>query len=273
MSDKENQESTVGKSSRTPVKHAMYNTVLGSMVGALSTGKTPCAKVLLVVDLCAGDGADTQGELSSSPSITRHHLEFKLPPDKQVARTAIFYEKDIATFSRLRERHGDCPQITLINQDSREFSLDPVYAKNNASVLIYADPNNVDQLPLTKKLMDSLTPTTLFMITMGCNAGGLKRLTYEHRAKWFDMAMMIIDWVKPWQDLCLFSLNNDKSQWAYILIIPNKWSEDFTKKMKVKAGKIWKSGMTATSFRRDGKSNLENKLDELFLTQKEKEAL
>ena len=273
MSDKENQQSTVGKSSRTPVKHTIYRTLLGSMIGALSTGKTPCAKVFLVVDLCAGDGADTQGELSSSPSITRHHLEFKLPLGREVARTAIFYEKDIATFSRLRERHGDCPQITLVNQDSREFTLDPVYAKNNASVLIYADPNNVDQLPINKKLMDGLTPTTLFMITMGCNAGGLKRLTYEHREKWFDMAKMIIDSVKPWQDLCLFSLNNDKSQWAYILIIPNKWSEDLIKKLKVKSGKIWKNGATATSLRRDGKSNLENKFDELFLTQKEKEAL
>lgn len=273
MSDKENQESTVGKSSRTPYKHWLLRRIMGMAIGAQSTGKTPCSNIFIAVDLCAGDGADTQGELSSSPSIIRHHLTPDLSTTVQLTKTAIFYEKDIATFSRLRARHGDCPQITLINQDSRELPLEMVHAKNNASVFIYADPNNVDQLPITKKLMDGLTATTLFMITMGCNAAGLKRLTYEHREKWFHMAKMIIDSVKPWHDLCLFSLNNDKSQWAYILIIPDKWSEKFTKKAKTNGDKMWRGGVTTTSLRRDGKSNLENKLDELFLTQKEKEAL
>jgi hypothetical protein len=60
----------VGKSSRTPYKHWLYKSMLGKMIGAASTGKSPCNGTIKVLDMCAGDGVETNGDPLSSSLAT-----------------------------------------------------------------------------------------------------------------------------------------------------------------------------------------------------------
>lgn len=258
---------SVGTSSRTPLKHRLLDTLIGKIIGAQCSGRTPCNYTFLAVDLCAGDGADTMGEGSSSPAIIRKHMmDYR---GNKLTRSAIFYEKDTATFKRLSDRHADCSRITLYNADSRLMPLSTVHDRGNDSVFIYADPNNIDQLPITRELMRGLTPYTLFLITLGCNVAGLKRVSIEHRREWIKMADMIVQSIKSFHDIILVTLNKDSSQWAYLMIIPLAWSKDYIEVVKKIGDKNWTGGVTAISMKHDGLQPLNSKFEELFLTTEE----
>lgn len=258
---------SVGTSSRTPLKHRLLDTLIGKIIGAQCSGRTPCNYTFLAVDLCAGDGADTMGEGSSSPAIIRKHMmDYR---GNKLTRSAIFYEKDTATFKRLSDRHADCSRITLYNADSRLMPLSTVHDRGNDSVFIYADPNNIDQLPITRELMRGLTPYTLFLITLGCNVAGLKRVSIEHRREWIKMADMIVQSIKSHHDIILVTLNKDSSQWAYLMIIPLAWSKDYIEVVKKIGDKNWTGGVTAISMKHDGLQPLNSKFEELFLTTEE----
>ena len=258
---------SVGTSSRTPLKHKLLDKLMGKIIGAQCSGHTPCSKNFLAIDLCAGDGADTMGEGSSSPAIIRKHLmDYR---GNKLNRSAIFYEKDAATFKRLSDRHADCSRITLYNEDSRMMPLSTVHDRGTDSVFIYADPNNIDQLPITPELMKSITPYTLFLITLGCNVAGLKRVSIDHRAEWVKMAAMIVQSVNSFHDIILVTLNKDSSQWAYLMIIPLAWSKDYIEVVKKIGDKNWTGGVTAISMKHDGYQSLWDKFRELFLTTEE----
>jgi len=267
LDDTRGRTKSVGTSSRTPFKHKLLDTLIGKIIGAQCSGRTPCNNNFLAVDLCAGDGADTMGEGSSSPAIIRKHLmDYR---GNKLNRSAILYEKDTATFKRLSDRHADCSKMTLINEDSRLMPLSTVHDRGNDSVFIYADPNNIDQLPITRELMDGITPYTLFLITIGCNVAGLKRVPIDHRSKWFAMAAMIRQSIKPYHDLLLISLNNDSSQWAYLVVLPHKWSREYMQSVQKLGDKMWTSGVTVLSMMHHGDRSLWDKYKELFLTTEE----
>jgi hypothetical protein len=258
---------SVGTSSRTPLKHRLLDTLMGKIIGAQCSRRTPCNENFLAVDLCAGDGADTIGEGSSSPAIIRKHMmDYR---GNKLNRSAIFYEKDTATFKRLSDRHADCSRITLYNADSRLMPLSTVHDRGKDSVFIYADPNNIDQLPITRELMRGLSPYTLFLITLGCNVAGLKRVSIEHRREWIKMADMIVQSIKSFHDIILVTLNKDSSQWAYLMIIPLVWSKDYIEVVKKIGDKNWTGGVTAISMKHDGLQALNLKFEELFLTTQE----
>ena len=264
-----NRPTTVGSSSRTPFKHYLLNSFIGKIIGAQSTGKTPCSNKFLVVDMCAGDGADIQGERKSSPSIIRHHLSTPTRGKQVVYRRGIFFEKDQATCKRLSERHGDCPLITIHHDDARNMPLSTVHGRGKDGILIYADPNNIDQLPITAELMTGLSSTTLMLITLGCNVGGLKRIPFESRVKWIQMAMMVLKSIGQWHDLGLITLNKDASQWAYMVIIPSKWSAEYLD-LATKAGvKHWPAGVSTYSLRSIGDQAFMLRVIELFQTNEE----
>lgn len=271
LDDTRGRTKSVGTSSRTPLKHRLLDTLMGKIIGVQCSGRTPCSTNFLTLDLCAGDGADTMGEGSSSPAIIRKHLmDYR---GNKLNRSAIFYEKDAATFKRLSDRHADCSKITLINGDSRLMPLSTVHNRGNDSVFIYADPNNIDQLPITRQLMDAITPYTLFLITLGCNVAGLKRVSMEHRCKWIEMSAMIVQSIKPFHDIILVTLNKDSSQWAYLMIIPLAWSKDYIEVVKKIGDKNWTGGVTAISMKHDCVQSLNDKFQELFLTTEEQKNL
>jgi hypothetical protein len=148
-----------------------------------------------------------------------------------------------------------------------------VHDRGNDSVFIYADPNNIDQLPITPDLMKGLTPYTLFLITLGCNVGGLKRVDREHRSKWFFIAAMIRQSLSPFHDLGLIALNNDSSQWAYLVVIPQKWSGSYLQSVEKIGNKMWTGGVSTLSMMRDGDASLIKKFTSLFLTNEEQKSI
>lgn len=221
------------------------------------------------MDMCAGDGADINGERTSSPSIIRHHLSTPMSGRQTVYRRGIFFEKDQATCKRLSERHGDCPLMTIYHDDARNMPLSTVHGRGNDGILIYADPNNIDQLPITAELMSGLSSTTLMLITLGCNVGGLKRIPFENRLKWIQMAEMVRQSIGSWHDLGLITLNKDASQWAYMVIIPRKWSAEYLDSAIKAGGKLWPAGVSTYSLRAIGDQAFMLRVIELFQTKEE----
>jgi hypothetical protein len=255
---------SVGTSSRTPLKHKLLDKFMGKIIGAQCSLFTPCNKNFLVVDLCAGDGADTMGPNSPSPSIIRKHLMDDR--GRALSRSAIFYEKDTATFKRLSDRHADCSKITLINGDSMLMPLSTIHGRGKDSIFIYADPNHIDHLPITGEMMANLSSTTLMYITLGCNVGGLKRIPFESRLKWFQKILMILKSVNEWHDLILITLNNDASQWAYMLVIPRKWSANYLEVAAKVGQKYWSPGVSTYSLKDIKEDEFMLRVSHLFLT-------
>lgn len=265
-------KNTVGKSSRTPYKHWLYRSMLGKMVGAAATGKTPCEYSIKVLDLCAGDGAQTGDDpISSSPAIADLHMTSRFPMSGRLrARKAYLFEREQTTFDRLRSRFGDRPHMHLTNGDSRGVTLHDVGVKTGEGVFVYADPNSVSTLPVTPDLIDSFTHTTLFLMTLGCNVGGVKRLPVEDREGWLDVVNMAVCRRSRWHDVIVLSLNRDDSQWAYLAAFPTRWARGFQDD-SMKAGKrLWPNGVSAFSATRQP-TQFKDKIKELFYTTKERE--
>lgn len=260
----------VGTSSRTPFKHWLLNMMLGRMVGAASTGRAISSQFVNVFDLCAGDGMDYGDDGGSSPAIIRRHMTSPFSHGRFAVRTATLYERESLTFQRLQERFGDEPSMKLICGDSRGITLADHEIPNSAAVLVYADPNSISTLPVTRELVRSFTDTTMFIMTLGCNVGGAKRMSRDEREKWFDAVHYAVETLRPWHDAHLITLNRDCAQWAYLMALPRKWSADILS-ATLKAGqKIWPAGVTGTSLRTHGKQEWDSRLTDLFLTEKEK---
>jgi len=114
---------TVGKSSRTPLKHWILNSELGRLVGVfgnpIAASKVPAkASPFLVVDLCAGDGVATE-DCESSPAIITKHLKWAASRGVDVG--GLLIEKDANTFSHL-QGNTECHEwLTLIHGDARDW--------------------------------------------------------------------------------------------------------------------------------------------------------
>jgi len=166
---------TVGKSSRTPFKHWIINAELGRLAGVFSHGsnKVPVkANPFVIYDLCAGDGANKD---NSSPSIILKHTNFMRK--NRVNVDVNLFEKSTNTFESLY-LNFDGNDFNLVNKDSSDFILN---AKQNQASFILVDPNNISDLPVSEKMVNSFNAGTTFVITLGCNVGGLKRLDIEER--------------------------------------------------------------------------------------------
>ncbi len=260
---------SVGKSSRTPYKHWLYSSMLGKMIGAASTGKSPCNGTIKVLDMCAGDGVETNGDaLSSSPAIACHHITSVFHNSHRVQRSAFLYERELLTFEKLHNRFGSKEQMTLRNLDSKGVTTAHIDARPGDGVFVYADPNSVSTLPVTEELIESFTDTTLFLMTLGCNVGGVKRLGVNERVGWMDVVMMTVENMRPWHDIHILSLNRDDSQWAYLAAWPRKWSDDFLQSSIRKGNQLWPNGVSAFSARNQERQ-FRSKIEELFYTQKE----
>jgi hypothetical protein len=264
-------QTTVGTSSRTPFKHWLLNHMLGRIVGALSSGRTPCNPSLTVIDMCAGDGLSYGESAQSSPAIIAKHISSTFPGFLNIkSRTAHLFEREEATFGRLRSRFGGKQEMTLNMEDSKGWTLKSIKTKPRDCIFVYADPNSITTLPVTNELIDSFTPETLFLMTLGCNVGGCKRLPREDREQWMRTAISVTDKAHNRHDIILVWLVRDASQWAYLAAVPSVWAAD-TLASSVKAGnKLWApNGVDALSLRIHGRQAINDKFKELFLTANE----
>jgi hypothetical protein len=267
------EKSKVGQSSRTPYKHWLYRFMLGKMVGAAATGKTPCGDTIRVLDMCAGDGAETGPDpFSSSPAIADRHTTSIFPGSNRLKRIAYLYERETTTHARLLSRYGGRPHIQIFHHDSKGITLADIGARPGDGVFVYADPNSVSTLPVTPELIRSFTPTTLFLMTLGCNVGGVKRLPIEDRKGWLDVVNLTLRARNRYHDIMIMALNKDDSQWAYLAAFPMKWAEDFQADSVKAGGRHWPNGVSAFSVTRQPVAFRE-KIQELFFTAKEREQM
>jgi hypothetical protein len=270
--DMETEKTTVGTSSRTPFKHWLYNAMLGKVAGATSTGKAMGCTGMFILEMCAGAGLDIDS-IGSSPTLAKRHTEWLL--SKGMPARAVLYERERLTFDRLQARIEQSPTVKAIHGTSENLTLYDLPILATDSVMIYADPNSVATLPVSQDLVASFNHRTLFLMTLGCNASGIKRNSIEDRRKWYDVARMIIRSVKRHHDIQLIWLNGDSHQWAYMSAVPIKWSLEMMQSA-LKVGNdpkrnMWPHGVSALSLKHQGEGRMMEKLRELFLTQKEKE--
>lgn len=265
-------KNSVGVSSRTPYKHWLYRSMLGKMVGAAATGKTPCGDTIKVIDLCAGDGAQTGDDpMSSSPAIADRHMTSKFPMSHRLRnRTAYLFERETTTFARLQERFGGRSHMVLHHTDSKGITLRDINAQRGQGVFVYADPNSISTLPVTEDLIGSFTDTTLFLMTLGCNVAGVKRIAVEERIGWMDIVNMAVKRRNRLHDVMLLTLNRDDSQWAYLAAFPLRWAKEFQADSVRVGQKLWTNGVTAHSITHD-RRQFESKMEELFYTAKERQ--
>lgn len=260
----------VGRSSRTPVKHMILDRMVGKIVGVLSTKSmnVPCkANPFLVVDLCGGDGVVTEHH-DASPQILHRHCQW-LIERKSNARLMVF-EQSPHSFELLDSNTAFVPGrdqwFTIHNQDSRLFVMPKMLS--NQAAFVHCDPNCVDQTPLTQPFLSSWNSHTTYLVTLGCNVGGAKRVSLEDRKKWFWYVESLCEVLPKNHDAVLFWLEGDASQWAYLLSIPKVWSRGFSKKIVDKAGSWWPNGLGMASYR-DHQSDFVFNINRLFLTEKE----
>lgn len=252
-----------GSSSRTPFKHWMLNAELGRQVGilAIRPDSVPCsAKDFLIIDMCAGSGAETEFSDMTSVSIIQKHQDFRGLNSK-----VVFIEKQSGTFSELENNILDKP-CTLKNMDAKNYI--PEISNSKQAVFINCDPNSVDQIPITDEFMNSLPVYTTMIITLGCNVGGQKMLVLERRKEWYEYINISKRHLYRSHDLLISSINRDASQWAYLVRIPTAWSKSTQAAYLKKGNSQFENGVEVFSWRRQPKE-FNHKLDVLFLTRQE----
>jgi hypothetical protein len=137
---------------------------------------------------------------------------------------------------------------------------------SDAVVFINIDPNSVNSVELSSWLRANLKGALVnWMISMGCNAGGVKMLKEGERAKWRERLIYLLGTLELSQDVCLVSLQGDVAQWAYLLCVPSQWHERI-EKLRKGLSEHWPRGVDI-HWHSDG--GLLNVADEFFLTKAE----
>lgn len=278
---------------RTPAKHAYLSRVAGQDVGAakFSAPKmwppTPYQGHTLV-DLCAGDGVPRhEGEWwqACSPGILAYHGQHKGCP---VPVRISLQERHAATFDQLLvqlEKH--LPEIGYVQvgeqrwqaQDGRvwlaaqrvDSRAMPCPWGRGDFVFLNNDPNNMHGWALPDQLGQAVDRGAIIrsFSTMGANAEGIKRLPRQGaREGWYGHVEKVAESLRPTQDATLIAIDRDASQWAYLVVTPNKWVGDGI----CEAEQIFAKrsmAVTGASFRMEP-NRYRALLDRLFLTSTER---
>ena len=219
--------------------------------------------------MCAGDGLGHDGKYESSPGIIRKHLESKNHASRRVHKISHLYEIQTDTFYRLKSRYGGNPNMSLNQMDSKGWTINQIPTAFRDCIYVYADPNSVATLPITREFIHSLTPETLFLMTLGCNASGCKRLPREEREGWHATANMVADAIHRRHDMLLIWLSKDDHQWAYLMSTPQVWAADQLAGAIKKGNTLWHKGVDGLSLKIHGRKAINQKFKDLFFTKDE----
>jgi hypothetical protein len=199
---------------RTKGKHGALDAILGKTVGVMTARFQGLP--LVMIDCTAGDGQGTEHSNTTSPSILHKHSEYAKAHG--IDTSVIMYERSIRSGEMLFEKYGQHHQV-YAGQDSREM---PKHWTDDAILFVSNDPNTVADWALPASLSEAPAMTTVFS-TLGCNAGGLKRLNARIRAEWFSQVNTQLSLLQHWHDAYLVMLEGDSAQWAYLVNAPQKW--------------------------------------------------
>jgi len=255
----------VGRSrGHTWYKHFLLDSLLGKVNGVLTKPSSYATGPLFCVDLCAGDGVETE-EFRCSPKIMSKHVNHSFGR-RNNARLALI-ERDPSSFELLRQSMDGVDNTHLLNGDARKYRL-PLLQPTQAC-FVHCDPNNAHQTPLTNEFVAGFSRCTMYLATLGCNAGGIKRLPLKERTEWFDYVAMLVDRLPTHHDVLLFWLVNDNAQWAYLANVPKVWKDWAVQDGVEKGAKIWEKGVGGVSWRSHEK-RFKDEVHRLFLTDEER---
>lgn len=273
----------VGSSSRTPSKHALLNKVVGREAGVVH--RVYPARRYLLFDLTAGDGegdgATGRWERDCSPGILAHHAAWL--GTRGVSAHVLLTERASSTFTALVDRllvelpsrgwvqfddaawENGMATLEARQVDSRDIAVsfeqsDIVFANN--------DPNTISDWAFPECLAVGAPKMITTLSTLGCNVGGLKRLSDAERLLWYGHVQQIEQTTSRWHDVVLANIDHDPAQWAYCLSTPSEWRAAIEEDI----AKAFKNYSMNVSWRSHGQSWRQMQ-DELFLTRKEREAL
>ena len=208
----------VGRSGRTPFKHKILNGMVGKMNGVILR-QNWLQNNLVLMDLCAGDGVNGQTKNErASPNILLHHAEWARM--RGVPVELVLREKDIKTARALRENIPNAPWIDLKCADGGAYVRAPDPLENR---FIHLDPNTPRDMPDPIGWSSLLNDRAFLLMTLGCNANGIKRLDINERLPWFTYVETTLNWVPDRFEVTFISLENDQHQWAYLTVFPLKW--------------------------------------------------
>ncbi len=256
--------SKVGNSNRTLGKHTLLNRVLGREVGIMVRGRPSfISPEYTMLDLCAGDGRDSSSG-TCSPKILEKHYRFL--KQRGLQAQMVLVEKNRNAYDELLKRK--LPGVHIC-EDATKISSYPVH--RNGAVFVHADPNHVEDWPISAQFLRDMPRCTTLLVTLGCNVGGIKRLPITAREKWFARMDELLQNLPAWHDALLVALRGDSAQWAYLITGPSKWQERY-RLDAVRSFDYWKPGIECVRFGKDEQAFYRIR-DRLFLTAKEVESV
>jgi len=202
---------------RTQGKHGALDAILGKTVGVMAVRFRDMP--LVMIDCTAGDGQSTGNSSTTSPAIFHKHGQYAR--SNGIDTSVILYERSNRSGSLLADAYGEHYSV-FAGQDSREM---PKHWPDNAILFVSNDPNTVADWALPDSLSQAPKMTTVFS-TLGCNAGGLKRLSASARMDWYGQVNAQLSLLQRWHDAYLVMLEGDSAQWAYLVNAPDKWRKE-----------------------------------------------
>lgn len=275
---------TVGKSYRTPAKHALMCSISGKEIG-VSMNHTGIDR-LLWLDLTAGDGVveeELAWEKNCSPGIAANHARNSTKPV-----TVMLHEIKPNTFDVLERSVADhlpglgyfysngawrCGQAEVRLVPGSGSKVDVSTVTHRTAVLTTNDPNAITDWAMRDTFAAEVRSRTRWfrsISTMGCNPAGLKRLEPEVRRGWYGLIRQQQENLPRHHDLFLAAIEKDDAQWAYLIDDPTAWRVVSQRMAETAFGR---NGMTIESaWYRDEPERFAAMLDRLFLTKKERAA-
>jgi hypothetical protein len=236
------------------------------------------------IDLTAGDGVPNEGGAwgsNCSPGIAAVHATrasrpvditlYEIQPntfDRLIASLA--EQLALLGYRRLSDTEwvsGDSVMLRAMN--STGLDADVSHIRRTDAVIVSNDPNAITSWAMrptfTAEVMARGPWCFRSITTMGCNVGGLKRLTPEERSEWFGLVKPLQDACPPHRDLLLAAIEGDSSQWAYLLCEPEKWRRKIEPAVKT----AFKKYSMEMRWAREEPADFEYLKERLFLTRSE----
>lgn len=243
----------VGSSAeRTPLKHGLLNMLLGKILGASS--RLSWLTNNLLIDTCGGDGCSNAWSGTSSPILFCHHASLCKKPTR-----CIIVEKSDHEFSKLAALMDiiDTKKIVeVLHGDYRSEEIARAIGRCSPSTncFLHIDPNHANDVGKIEHLYSNLSEYVLMLVTLGCNASGIKRLPVEQRMEWFCCLEYLLGIMRHNHDACLVRLEKDAAQWAYLITAPEVWKGHIRTMVRDLSRVYWAKGVEMRWYRDDPKA-------------------
>lgn len=302
MTSRKRSKGGVGRSARTPVKHAIMNAIVGQEVGAVSRLKW--IKQLLLLDLCSGDAAPEVGEdwhRSTSAGIFAYHgaypaLNARIKTRIELCEVApATHARELANLGQYMPGLGYVPIRDLGNEwqlrrgcgtvlratccDSGKIEIARgAWWNDHTAVLMVCDPNAMSHGPFRNELLvaaeDAGVRAIRGLLVLGCNPSGIQGvLTRESREHWFEEVAELVRLAGPRRDVLLGAILGangrlDAAKWAYMLFTHKDWR---AKDEKTFQGAAKRGGFGLRTVWASHPQEFDDVLRQLFLTRRERE--